>query len=66
MKKRTKKLNLRSETLRVEEIVVQAVGGYQSQQCNPTDIGPDSICAQCGTGLCGCQGPEWCHSVNGC
>ena len=54
MKKRKKKLSLNRETLRVEKFMGRVVGGWMSQQCGPTDIGPDSECALCGTGVSGC------------
>ncbi|MEM7350095.1 MAG: hypothetical protein AAF657_04760 [Acidobacteriota bacterium] len=62
MKKSKKNLCLKRETLKVEEIVSHVAGGWVSQQCNPTDYGPASVCQQCGTGICGCiNPPDWCH-----
>ena len=65
MKKRTKKLSLDRETLRVEKFAARVVGGYMSTQCGHTDAGPVSECQLCGTYASACV-PGWCHSVNGC
>ncbi|MCG8456991.1 MAG: hypothetical protein MI919_11980 [Holophagales bacterium] len=73
MKKRKKKLSLRRETLRVEQVLGNVVGGWQTQQqnCNdPTDLGQASVCALCGTGVSGCNdnctAGANCHSGNQC
>ncbi len=65
MKKR-KKLSLSRETLRVETFMGQVVGGYQSQQCNHTDIGPDTECALCGPGPITRASQGNCSSGAGC
>ena len=51
MKKRKKKLSLRRETLRVEQVLGNVVGGWQTQQQNGND---------------NCTAGANCHSGNQC